>query len=107
MPQWWAIAIEPGGLVRRNGYARLDEFKEIAIRRLLEELVGFVANSKSLAPLDTVSVIVEDFFEWTAVDHSLITLEAGALFAFEGLDGYRAKIDAAHRPPGLRVHLEN
>ena len=81
------VAVKRFSGIQRNFSPRLDEFKRIAIRLLLQELKGFVADGVTLPAFHAVIVVIEDFFERPLVNNGLIAFEALALLAFEGFDG--------------------
>src|SRR5207249_2028746 len=107
MPQHGARAIKRVRLGERYVRNRIDEFKELAIRRFLVEMVGLVANGVTLAALHPMVVVVEHFLERAAINYRLIALEAFALFSFEGFHRNRAKLDSLDGAPRIDVPLEN
>src|SRR5262245_23217835 len=86
---------------------RIDKLKELAIGRFFVEVVGLVANGVTLAAFHPMIVIIQNLLERPAINHSLIALEACALFSFKCLDGDRAEFDSLHRAPWIDVVLEN
>src|SRR6266566_8199235 len=77
------------------------------VRSFLVKVVGLVANGITLSALHPMIVVIEHFLERTAINHGLIALETFALFPFERLDRYGTKLDPLHRPPRIRIALEN
>src|SRR6266487_1849179 len=86
VPQRGARTIERFCFGQRYVDDWLDEFEELRIRRLLVKIVSLVANGVALATLHPMIVVIENFSEWTAINHRLITLQTFTLFSFERFD---------------------
>ena len=82
------------GFRQRDPLERFDEFKAVAVRRLLKELKGFIAHRVALTALESVVIVVENFLKRAAVDHGLLAFEAITLFALERLDRHGTEFDA-------------
>src|SRR5215468_8591600 len=95
------------GFAQRDILERLDKLKELAIRRLAIEIVSLVTNRVAHSALHSMIIVVEHFAEGPAINHRLVTLEAWPLFALEGFDRDRTKLNAFHRLPWLLVSLQN
>src|SRR5207253_11355130 len=65
-----------------------------------------VANSVAHPALQSVVVIIEHFFEWTFVDHSLIALNTWSLFSLESLDRDGTELDSFHSLPWLDFTID-
>src|SRR6266480_2022863 len=107
MPQRSTRAIEWLRLGRRYVDNRIDQFEKLTIRRLFVKIVSLVANRVTLAAFHSMIVVIKHFLERSAINHGLIALETFALFPFEHLDRYGTKLDPLHRPPRIRIALEN
>src|SRR5262249_13273874 len=107
MAQRSTRTVERFRLRQGNVGNRIDKLKEFTIGRFFVEVVGLVANGVTLAAFHPMIVIIQNLLERPAINHSLIALEACALFSFKCLDGDRAEFDSLHRAPWIDVALEN
>src|SRR6266852_3652364 len=95
------------GLCQRNLDARVNELEELAVGRLLEELISLIADRVALAAFHAVMVVVQHLLEGAFVNDRLLALEARALLAFERLHGHRSEFDPPHDAPRRGVALQN
>src|SRR2546427_9329860 len=74
----------------------------VLIRRPGIEDESFVANRHSPAALESVTIVIENFFPRAFVNHRLVALEARSLFALAGRHSDGAEFDSFDRPIRLR-----
>src|SRR5439155_10780209 len=93
-------AIEWFRILQRDRLQRLDEIELILVRTTLIQAERLITHRHSLAALQGVTVVIDDFSPRAFVNDSLVALEARPLLAFERADGDAAEFDPAYRLPG-------
>src|SRR3970040_2382922 len=89
-----AGAVKNSSLLQRDLFPGRNEDELILIRGRGVEVVGLVADRDPRPAGEDVVVVVDDLLPWAAVDHCLVSLDAGPLLAFVRRDRHRAKLDS-------------
>jgi len=96
-----ARAIEDARLFCRHLLPRRHEDELVLIRRFGIEFKGLLAHSNARSARQDVIIVIHHLFPWTAINHSLITLDTRSLFSLVGCDRDGAELDTFDDPVGL------
>jgi hypothetical protein len=107
MPQASTGTVKRPGLLKRDFRQWFDEREEAFVRFVAVKLKGLVADRVAPPAFHPMAVIIEYFFEWTEINHCLISLKTRTLLAFECLHGHGAKFNALDCSPRLFFALKN
>lgn len=105
IPEAGDRTIEISGLADRNLGQRVDKLKLIGVVGPIE-FVGSTTDSVAFATFHRVALVIENLFEGSLVNDSLVLLEAGSLGWLHCLESHTAELKALDGLPGLGIKIE-